>query len=1113
MVGRKLKFPVNDLAEFINRNCVITKGSLENMNIKNSIITQAALNLFSSESNACRFAVLQALKRNTGNIRSKLIYHEYSFSKSVGQTSEYNKIDCILRYLKSKPLTSNDFRKQSYRNVESIYGELCKSLKEKNNVKNRKKICVFLKRHIDEIELVCNSPVADVFNCSMSPIPQVDRNSDNCENAMLHSTINGDSKENDRCSRRKQDNDVISSNRDRVSSDDDDNDVISSDRDRVSSDDYTTGIDSKETSFMSPIPRVIENSDSCENTIFHSTIIGDLKDTDDSTCSRQDNNAVSSESGRNESKDILIINVTPDSDHDIANQFLYLNNNENSFLLPSGSINMRNTKWAMPSYKLCKIKEGEFTLSKKEFDFICRGERLIENRYQFIINKKIKSTKTPRLRYCLNSLLKICCGEECISGEKSISNSSPSYPDEATSRSLYKNSPFFIHFQKKISEQCFLGNNVEGKFPDNLYYNPDFFNIVMRKYIPYVSLWSGLLLNGLKRKSNAPVERWYGILKNNILNNCMRQKCSRVVRKIRKYTLFVYNEEKLGISNKNEKKVHKQKLSMNPQHSEENDRGLASQENWSKRDKMTFSYFQGNVLRKALDKSRVVDDTIHPCLYCGLGFLDETAMWYGCEKCNGWVHQICEENFMPVTDDEPYFCKFCLSSASKTGNDEENEAIKARPSNMACYDYVAAQYRKSTEELEALEVKTRGQSKCDLWFSERRTRITASLFGRVFKGNKPETMKKIALDITNPPQFKSAATEYGKATEKYALKSYEIEKGVQCSPSGLHIHRDHQYIAASPDGLVGNNGVIEIKCPYKMKDVHPDEACEKGLLPYCNKQTDPDYYKDIHRGYIIATFPNIPNIIREITQEDFRILSGREWLTNFFIDIYLNIINEAKGKNYQVVPCLMATRIFLFASKEYHPDIDDFEINKDLITFPVLQNFSDANPNPGAHHFCLCLVDFRSKCLSFLNPLGSTAWETKSYMLKFLEYIKYYNKNNMSNRVSTENWNIKVLEHDKQKDSYNCGPFILYFFEKIVEGQMLTNNVDINEFRKSMRKTILQMSDNMTNKCLYCGVFITSVLPSDIVECANCGRIHHKKCIVQIQTDAPMLLCQLCDGF
>ncbi|KAG5869169.1 hypothetical protein JTB14_000292 [Gonioctena quinquepunctata] len=83
-------------------------------------------------------------------------------------------------------------------------------------------------------------------------------------------------------------------------------------QDRVSSDNYTTGIDSKETSFMSPIPRVIRNSDS------HSTIIGYLKDNDDSTCSRQNNNAVFSESGGNESKDILIINVTPDSDHDRA---------------------------------------------------------------------------------------------------------------------------------------------------------------------------------------------------------------------------------------------------------------------------------------------------------------------------------------------------------------------------------------------------------------------------------------------------------------------------------------------------------------------------------------------------------------------------------------------------------------------------------------------------------------------------------------------------------------------------------------------------------------------------------------------------------------------------
>ncbi|KAG5869170.1 hypothetical protein JTB14_000293 [Gonioctena quinquepunctata] len=148
-------------------------------------------------------------------------------------------------------------------------------------------------------------------------------------------------------------------------------------------------------------------------------------------------------------------------------------------------------------------------------------------------------------------------------------------------------------------------------------------------------------------------------------------------------------------------------------------------------------------------KSRVVDDIIHPCLYCGLGFLDETAIWYGGEKCNGWVHQICEENFKPVTDDEPVFRKFCLSSESKTGNDEENEAIKARPSNMACYDYVAAQYRKCTEELEAIEVKTREQSKCDLWFSERS--IMASLFGGVLKDNKPETMKKIALDITHSP--------------------------------------------------------------------------------------------------------------------------------------------------------------------------------------------------------------------------------------------------------------------------------------------------------------------------------------------------------------------------
>ena len=36
--------------------------------------------------------------------------------------------------------------------------------------------------------------------------------------------------------------------------------------------------------------------------------------------------------------------------------------------------------------------------------------------------------------------------------------------------------------------------------------------------------------------------------------------------------------------------------------------------------------------------------------------------------------------------------------------------------------------------------------------------------------------------------------------------------------SGIVVCRNAPYIACSPDGLVGNNGLVEVKCPYTARD-------------------------------------------------------------------------------------------------------------------------------------------------------------------------------------------------------------------------------------------------------------------------------------------------------
>src|SRR5258705_6646308 len=68
------------------------------------------------------------------------------------------------------------------------------------------------------------------------------------------------------------------------------------------------------------------------------------------------------------------------------------------------------------------------------------------------------------------------------------------------------------------------------------------------------------------------------------------------------------------------------------------------------------------------------------------------------------------------------------------------------------------------------------------------------------------------------------ATRHGKAWEPVALAKYEEESDVQVQPCGLFIHPDHCLLAASPDGLVVSDGLLEIKCPYTIRDINPKEG-------------------------------------------------------------------------------------------------------------------------------------------------------------------------------------------------------------------------------------------------------------------------------------------------
>lgn len=61
--------------------------------------------------------------------------------------------------------------------------------------------------------------------------------------------------------------------------------------------------------------------------------------------------------------------------------------------------------------------------------------------------------------------------------------------------------------------------------------------------------------------------------------------------------------------------------------------------------------------------------------------------------------------------------------------------------------------------------------------------------------------------------YSNAAMEWGITTEPEARAAYEAETGALVSEVGLVAHPAIPWSHASPDGLVGDDGLLEIKCP------------------------------------------------------------------------------------------------------------------------------------------------------------------------------------------------------------------------------------------------------------------------------------------------------------
>ncbi|KAK5644635.1 hypothetical protein RI129_001761 [Pyrocoelia pectoralis] len=141
------------------------------------------------------------------------------------------------------------------------------------------------------------------------------------------------------------------------------------------------------------------------------------------------------------------------------------------------------------------------------------------------------------------------------------------------------------------------------------------------------------------------------------------------------------------------------------------------------------------------------------------------------------------------------------------------------------------------------------QGHCEMWKVERKKRLTASNFGRICKLRKTTSTAKTVESLLYSNFKGNSATAFGLAHETTAIQLFEKEYGKKVKQSGLVIDKDYPFLACSPDGLIEENAVVEIKSSYKSGDASPLDAIRNGTIKYCVERDGKFYLRKTHSYY------------------------------------------------------------------------------------------------------------------------------------------------------------------------------------------------------------------------------------------------------------------------
>ena len=143
-----------------------------------------------------------------------------------------------------------------------------------------------------------------------------------------------------------------------------------------------------------------------------------------------------------------------------------------------------------------------------------------------------------------------------------------------------------------------------------------------------------------------------------------------------------------------------------------------------------------------------------------------------------------------------------------------------------------------------------------MWFDVRQPRITASKSKRCLL--RPTTSPTKAVpEVLYPKQVQTNAMKDGIESESSIIQTFEHETGNKVLKSGFFISDTHPFLGASPDGLVDEDKIVEVKkIVLKEGESLEDGMCRLGIYKRFEQQlvlnNNHKYYYQIQQQLFCA---------------------------------------------------------------------------------------------------------------------------------------------------------------------------------------------------------------------------------------------------------------------